>query len=207
VASGSTSTGRAQSKQARREASEEEKVRTAFMGAQGRLLATGAVIAVLLTGSAAMATIPDSTTGVISGCYHASKGDLRVIDAESGVACSKSENPLAWNQAGPPGPQGPQGPAGEVDIGVFVHDFAIQPGQSRASVSCPDGWEATGGGYHITGFPIDFQKPWVAGSGLDMSTDDPLNHPKAWFIDVFNESAIAPISGRLWVMCLETPTS
>jgi hypothetical protein len=54
-------------------------------------------------------------------------------------------------------------------------------------------------------FPIDYQQPWVAGSGLDESTDDPLNHPTTWFIDVYNGSGVASIDGRLWVLCVEIP--
>jgi hypothetical protein len=92
-------------------------------------------------------------------------------------------------------------------MAAFVHDFHIQPGQSRATVSCPDGWEATGGGYNITGFPIDFQHPWVSGSGLDLSTDDPLTHPTTWSIDVFNGGSTAAISGRLWVICINISSS
>lgn len=188
-----------------------------------RVAVVTVAVAGLMAGSVAvgLAAIPDSTSGVITGCYKTSNGALRVIDAEAGATCGNSEMTIYWNQQGPQGPQGPegpvgpegpqgpigpegpQGPPGEVDMGVFVYDFAIQPGQSRAAVSCPDGWEATGGGYHITGYPIDYQKPWVAGSGLDMTTEDSLNHPKAWFIDVFNGGAAAPISGRLWVMCIQ----
>lgn len=87
-------------------------------------------------------------------------------------------------------------------MGVHINDFEIQPGERLATVSCPDGSEATGGGYRITAFPVDYQDPWVSGSGLDMSTGDPLNHPKAWFIDVFNRGELAPIRGRLWVVCI-----
>jgi hypothetical protein len=57
-----------------------------------------------------LATIPDSHTGVISGCYvkpgKGGEGRLRVIDAESGKRCKSSELPLNWNQQGPPGSPG-----------------------------------------------------------------------------------------------------
>jgi hypothetical protein len=89
-------------------------------------------------------------------------------------------------------------------MSAFINDFAIAPGQSGAWISCPPGSEATGGGYHITGFPVDFQEPWVSGSGLDMAAEDALTHPTTWFIDVFNGGATAPITGRLWVMCITT---
>jgi hypothetical protein len=186
----------------------------------------GSLFALTVVGGVALAQ-----GDIIEACMK-SNGEIRIVDAAGN--CKSNETALSWNVIGPvgpqgpqgdPGPQGPEGPTGptgpqgppgptgpqgapgQVDMGVFVNDFAIQPGQSRASVSCPDGWEATGGGYHITGYPIDYQKPWVAGAGLDMTTDDPLNHPKAWFVDVFNGGAVAPISGRLWVMCLSIPAT
>lgn len=67
------------------------------------------------------AAIPSSSDGQIHGCYRNSsnvldsKGSLRVINAETGEACTAQETSLAWNQQGPKGDQGdpgPQGPAG-----------------------------------------------------------------------------------------------
>jgi hypothetical protein len=57
------------------------------------------------------AGIPDKD-GVITGCHKKSNGRLRVIDAEDGKKCRKSERRLRWNRRGPVGPQGSQGPQG-----------------------------------------------------------------------------------------------
>jgi hypothetical protein len=68
----------------------------------------------LLFGTVALAAIPGAG-GVISGCYDKKEGNLRVIDAQAGKKCERSEAALIWNQTGPQGPQGlpgAQGPAG-----------------------------------------------------------------------------------------------
>lgn len=67
----------------------------------------------------AVASIPDSSTGLISGCYSTRNGALRIIDLQAGRRCNTGESLLHWNQQGPQGPpglqglQGPEGPLGE----------------------------------------------------------------------------------------------
>lgn len=84
---------------------------------------TGPLVAaaILVSTATALGAIPDDSAGVISGCYKTSSGAIRVIDAQAGETCAKSEVALTWNQVGPqgptgaqgvPGPQGPGGPAG-----------------------------------------------------------------------------------------------
>jgi hypothetical protein len=75
-----------------------------------RHAAVAAVVAIVVGGVAA-ASIPDSGTGVITGCYQRSTGRLRVIDAEAGDRCSRTESPITWNQSGPQGEPGPAGPS------------------------------------------------------------------------------------------------
>jgi len=58
------------------------------------------VVLVLAAGGIAYTSIPDSTTGVIHGCYKTNKGDLRVIDPGTGGACTGTETSLDW-PAGP----------------------------------------------------------------------------------------------------------
>jgi hypothetical protein len=73
----------------------------------------GVAIAVVAGGAGlASASIPDSRTGVITGCYQMVYGGLRVIDAQAGATCNPSEKQLTWNQTGPQGPAGPAGPVG-----------------------------------------------------------------------------------------------
>lgn len=98
----------------------------------------------LLLGAVALAAIPGAG-GVITGCYDTKSGALRVIDAQAGKACSKSETQLTWNQVGPQGPkgdtgvQGPkgdtgaQGPAGPKGInwrGGYTLETTYQPGDA-----------------------------------------------------------------------------
>jgi hypothetical protein len=55
-----------------------------------------AIVGVVLLAPQALAAIPHSTTGVITGCYNAS-GALRVIDAQNGAACAAGETQVTWN--------------------------------------------------------------------------------------------------------------
>ncbi len=68
------------------------------------------------SGGLVYAAIPNSTTGVINGCFEKYTGLLRVIDTQAGKTCTRWETPISWNQVGPagePGLQGQTGPQGE----------------------------------------------------------------------------------------------
>ncbi len=60
---------------------------------------------------------------VIHGCYERNNGILRIVGGPS--ECRPSEEPIFWNQTGPPGPQGAkgetgtQGPPGIGCLGVY----------------------------------------------------------------------------------------
>jgi hypothetical protein len=61
---------------------------------------TGLVaITAMLVGAGAtagvFAAIPDSNTGIISGCRNTTSGVLRAIDAQSNEACDSSETPIS----------------------------------------------------------------------------------------------------------------
>jgi hypothetical protein len=71
-----------------------------------------ATVAVLATGSVAVAAVP-AADGLITSCRTLSSGSLRVIDAEAGATCKSTEKKLTWNQTGPQGPAGAQGPKGD----------------------------------------------------------------------------------------------
>ena len=205
-----------------------------------RMAVVTSLTAGLLAGSVAvgLAAVPDSTSGVITGCYKTSSGALRVIDAEAGAVCGNSEMTVQWSQQGPQGPQGPAGhqgdlgpqgpvgpqgpqgdqgpegpqgaqgptgPAASVVIEEAQKNFQIGPGQDYAQVDCPEGFKATGGGYLITGYPIDYQLPYVYGAGPAF-TDEGFGtrSPTGWFIRVPNGTAgTFPISGYLWVVCIQ----
>ncbi|GAA4548303.1 hypothetical protein [Amycolatopsis samaneae] len=60
------------------------------------MLAILAAAVLVSSASQALATIPHSSTGVITGCY-TSTGALRVVDAQQGKTCATGETQVAWN--------------------------------------------------------------------------------------------------------------
>src|SRR5713226_3923963 len=93
-----------------------------FMTSAVRSLARSRVSACLAgafvvgAGGVAWAAIPSS--GTINGCFQKNNGQLRVIDPSStskdpnSSTCRPDEQPISWNQIGPPGAPGPPGPTG-----------------------------------------------------------------------------------------------
>lgn len=72
-------------------------------------VAAGVFVGSLVSGGLAIAAIPGAD-GIISACYAARSGALRVVDSAS--ACRADETSLKWNQKGEIGPQGPIGETG-----------------------------------------------------------------------------------------------
>ena len=72
-------------------------------------LAGAAVTAIIVSGSIAIAAIPNSTTKVITGCYLKTSGTLRVVDKQANKTCKTTEIELSWNQQGVKGDTGSQG--------------------------------------------------------------------------------------------------
>ena len=73
----------------------------------------GAASALVIAGSGvALAAIPSTTTGKITGCINTKTAVLRVIDYQAGKRCFKTEKAVSWNQRGPKGATGAQGPTG-----------------------------------------------------------------------------------------------
>jgi len=62
--------------------------------------AASLVVAMLMITTVSMADI-------INACYSNRNGTLRIVS--STTQCTKSEQPISWNQTGPVGPAGPQG--------------------------------------------------------------------------------------------------
>lgn len=123
-----------------------------------KMLAGVAALALIGAGVAS-AAIPNSSTGVITGCYQTSGGTLRVINKQGGAACYAWETELPWNQTGPAGADGatgatgPQGPAGAVGISGYqvlyqtLPSATIPAGETyRAELRCPAGKQPLGGG-------------------------------------------------------------
>ena len=110
-----------------------------------------AVVAALVAGGVAYATIPDSS-GVIHGCYQKSGGALSVINA-SVTGCAKTQTELQWNVQGPTGLQGPQGPAGAQGP---VGPQGPQGGQGAQGLQGPAGPSGTSHGYAAIGGLVNY---------------------------------------------------
>lgn len=104
--------------------------------------------AIIAGGGVAIAAIPASDTGEITGCYTIRNGDVRVIDLEAGDTCTKNETQIEWNQTGPAGPAGaigatgPAGPQGQAGPQGEVGPAGPQGQQGPAGPAGADG--ATG---------------------------------------------------------------
>ena len=70
-------------------------------GRRSRKVSLAVAVALLIVGgSVAYASIPDSGTGLIHGCYNTTTGALRVIDGATQVCAASTETALDWNQQG-----------------------------------------------------------------------------------------------------------
>ena len=75
-------------------------------------IAAATATAIVISGSFAIAAIPDSATKVITGCYSKTSGALVIIDKQGGRTCTTSQIELSWAQQGVPGIPGAAGVAG-----------------------------------------------------------------------------------------------
>ena len=104
-------------------------------------LVGAAVATIVVSGSIAIAAIPDSTTKVITGCYKKTNGELRVIDKAAKGACNvKTEVELGWNQQGIKGDPGIAG----------LNGLRGLPGKDASSAG-PVTYDATGA---VVGSPV-----------------------------------------------------
>src|SRR6188508_796314 len=74
-------------------------------------LAVTAVALVAIAGAVTYAVADIGGGGVISACYKAQNGQLRLIDPATDQ-CLPSEKAISWNQTGTQGPPGPTGAKG-----------------------------------------------------------------------------------------------
>ena len=75
-------------------------------------IAAATATAIVVSGSFAIAAIPDTATKVITGCYSKTSGALVIIDKQGGRTCTTSQIELSWVQQGAPGTPGAAGIAG-----------------------------------------------------------------------------------------------
>jgi hypothetical protein len=128
------------------------------------LLGVPVVIAVVAGGTGlALASIPDSSTGVITGCYQMVGGQLRVINAQAGAKCLSSEKKLTWNQTGPQGPVGPVGPAGVQGPAGTAGPAGDQGPAGPAGPAGPQGPAGPSGAGHVYSFTN--QTPFIPAAG------------------------------------------
>jgi hypothetical protein len=111
-----------------------------------RDLVSGFIVgAVVAGGSIAMASIPDSGSGVISACYTTKNGTIRIIDYQAGKRCERGEILLTWNQSGPQGLQGPAGATGLTGL------KGLQGPAGETGLTGPQGLQGPAGATGLTG--------------------------------------------------------
>jgi hypothetical protein len=131
------------------------------MDVKRKVVIAGATALVLTAGASAataavMSSGPVDSSGAIHGCWTTKAGHngshvFRLQDA--GASCPDGTTAISWNMQGPAGPQGPPGVVGEVSRQNSV-SFPVgltPPGIESVTVSCPQGYVATGGGFALSG--------------------------------------------------------
>jgi hypothetical protein len=73
-------------------------VRILPLARSGRGFIVGAVLSAVLVGGVAVATIPHSGTNVYTACVAKTDGATRIIDAQAGQDCKKSERTVTWSK-------------------------------------------------------------------------------------------------------------
>jgi hypothetical protein len=157
------------------------------------LIVTGAVLALGIGGGVAIADIPSSTDGKITACMLKPGNTIRLIDAQAGAVCKKSETKVEWNQQGVPGNDGSDGVSGfervsDIDTQDITGDNTTQV--SRV-VACPVGKVATGGG--------GSGSVTLLGGGsltLDLVSTDPFSD-RAWSITLKKEGGSLFVAGEV----------
>ena len=199
------------------------------------LVAGGATILLLGGVSGAYAVIP-TAGGTINACQDKSTGNLRVIDPTKS-SCKNSETPISWNQTGPQGAPGLQGVPGEdgapgapgedgapgapgedgqngqdgvSGYEVRSYDYAIVSGGGIATMTCPVGKVALGGGYWLkdegvmtNGTTVIRSMPGV----MDWTTNSPkttgdlLVDSRGWIVQVNKPANVNPGAMTVYVTC------
>jgi hypothetical protein len=155
-------------------------------------LAVSITALVVALGGVAYATIPNSNTGVISGCYatvtspQTLPGTLRVIDTQSGQTCLPVEKALNWNQRGRTGATGANG-ATNVVVRSSGFSGAVAPGglSGEIDAKCNPGEVATGGG-----------GTYADGADGTLMRSFPLptfGTPNGWAVEYRNDQRTGPV--------------
>jgi hypothetical protein len=135
---------------------------------------------------AASASIPDSETGEITGCYANRGGALRLINAEAGKHCKSGESPVVWNVQGLPGPAGP---------GLTNFHVNTAQGEPEAEVYCGVGEVALGGGgFSPTNLALRVSVPITSGP-------DGTGTPIGWTVSNATDTGSSNVSA--YVVCAQ----
>jgi hypothetical protein len=106
-----------------------------------------ALVAGIVAVGVANGSIPSHDDGLIGGCYSKGNGALRVIDAEAGDSCLRSELAVSWSEQGPkgePGEPGPKGDKGDPGEPGPKGDKGEPGDLGLAGEACPAGQVLTG---------------------------------------------------------------
>ena len=172
---------------------------------RARWFALGAVLAGLMAGGIAYASIPDSN-GVVHACYQKNSGSVHVIGTNptvGGGACGSNELALDWNQTGPSGPSGPEGgsgqsgpsgPSGVLGREVVSNDETHGFGTYLMEAECPTGKVAVGGG----GFTQAFSGNNI---GFIQSFPEDFGSKSLWGVYAWNGTQIQ-VTFRVYAVCV-----
>lgn len=152
-------------------------------------LGAGAVALGLGAGLAgsAVASIPNSSTGAITGCYvTGDAGDVRIIDKQAGKSCHAYETEVSW-----PSSSGVTGYSRTTDTLSLPNT-----GIPSKTVTCPGGKKVTGGGYYM---------PNTGGGAVPDDVWAPRSYPdtdSSWTVDLKNRTS-ATFTVTVYAVCVD----
>jgi hypothetical protein len=182
-----------------------------FKATSALLLAAASAAGGAVLGGALVAAAATESPEVIHACKGKTIGIVRIVDRAG--ACTRLEEPMSWNQAGPAGPAGPPGVAGAPGPGLTGLERIQASSEVNSDepktleAACPDGKIVFTGGARVasaTSFPqtaaayLTWSSPtptadlrltsWVARAGEPTPTD------RDWSLVI-------------WVWCVDEPAA
>jgi hypothetical protein len=133
------------------------------------LIVVGAALALGIGGGIAIADVP-SGDGTITACMLKPGGTIRLIDAEGGATCKKTEQKVEWNAEGQPGTDGVSG------YEIVTRDKIPGVGFLGESAHCPAGKKVVGGGATA----IDENGHELTLNVFNMLESHPISDGTAW---------------------------
>ena len=159
------------------------------MRTRERLLALLGLAAFVTGGAIAYAAIP-SSDGTVTACYAKSNGQLRVIDADGGEMCRKSETRLSWNQQEPEGPPGLVGVREAIATTDTIFNTHEGVDLKVAAAKCRPHEVVTGGGYRLFASSRQTLLRLQVVDNLSAHSGDSAPAPDAWSVHVYAPSNI-----------------